>query len=42
MQLFNPADAMADQLRHIPNLTPLEAINKLYQLQEQIRAGDEG
>jgi len=44
MQLFNPADAMADQLRSldISNLTPLEAINKLYQLQEQIRTGDEG
>ena len=44
MQLFNPAGAIADQLLRldIPNLTPLEAINKLYQLQEQIRTGDEG
>jgi len=44
MQLFNPADAMADQLRRldIPNLTPLEAINKLYQLQEQLREAEEG
>ncbi|MCH7712508.1 MAG: DNA mismatch repair protein MutS [Chloroflexi bacterium] len=45
MRLFNPADAMAEQLRglDIPNLTPLEAINKLYQLQEQLReAGGDG
>ena len=42
MQLFNPADAAADQLRwlDIPNLTPLEAINKLYQLQQQLREAD--
>ncbi|PKB64843.1 MAG: DNA mismatch repair protein MutS [SAR202 cluster bacterium Io17-Chloro-G2] len=42
MQLFNPADTMADQLRRldIPNLTPLEAINKLYQLQEQLRESE--
>ena len=44
MQLFNPVDAMAEQLRSldIPNLTPLEAINKLYQLQEQLQEGDGG
>ena len=44
MQLFSPADAMAGQLRRldIPNLTPLEAINKLYQLQEQLREAEGG
>ena len=39
MPLFSPAEAIAGQLRRldIPNLTPLEAINRLYQLQEQLR-----
>ena len=44
MQLFSPVDAMVEQLRSldIPNLTPLEAINKLYQLQEQLQEADGG
>jgi DNA mismatch repair protein MutS len=35
MPLFNPAQPIVDELRglDIPNLTPLEAINKLYELQ---------
>ena len=44
MRLINPADETVDQLRllDIPNLTPLEAINKLYQLQEQLRESEGG
>lgn len=44
MRLFSPAEAMAGQLRRldIPNLTPLEAINKLYQLQEQLKEAEGG
>ena len=44
MPLFSPAEAIAGQLRRldIPNLTPLEAINRLYQLQEQLREAEGG
>ena len=37
MQLFNPAQALADEVKalDIPNLTPLEAINRLYELQQK-------
>ena len=39
MQLFNPAQALADEVKglDIPNLTPLEAINRLYELQNKAR-----
>ena len=39
MQLFNPAQALADEVKalDIPNLTPLEAINRLYELQQKAR-----
>ena len=39
MQLFNPAQALADEVKSldIPNLTPLEAINRLYELQQKAR-----
>jgi DNA mismatch repair protein MutS len=37
MALFNPAQALADEVKtlDIPNLTPLEAINRLYDLQQK-------
>jgi hypothetical protein len=37
MPLFNPIQPIVDELLglDIPNLTPLEAINKLYGLQEK-------
>ena len=37
MPLFGPGDGLADEIRamDIPNLTPLEAINKLYELQQK-------
>jgi DNA mismatch repair protein MutS len=39
MHLFNPAQALADEVKalDIPNLTPLEAINRLYELQQKAR-----
>ena len=39
MALFNPAQALADEVKalDIPNLTPLEAINRLYDLQQKAR-----
>ena len=39
MQLFNPAQALADEVKalDIPNMTPLEAINRLYALQQKAR-----
>jgi len=39
MALFNPAQALADEVKalDIPNLTPLEAINRLYELQQKAR-----
>ena len=39
MPLFGPGDALADEVRalDIPNLTPLEAINKLYELQRKAK-----
>ncbi len=42
MPLFNPAQPLVDELKSldIPNLTPLQAINLLYQLQE--KANDDG
>ena len=42
MPLFNPAEPLMDEIKalDIPNLTPLQAINVLYQLQE--KANGEG
>ena len=42
MPLIGPVDALADEVRalDIPNLTPLEAINKLFELQR--KAKDQG
>ena len=39
MALFNPAQALSDEVKavDIPNLTPLEAINRLYDLQQTAR-----
>ena len=39
MPLFDPARAVADEVKalDIPNLTPLEAINCLYELQRKAR-----
>ena len=39
MPMFGPGDALADEVRalDIPNLTPLEAINKLYELQQKAK-----
>ena len=39
--LFNPAQPLVDELKSldIPNLTPLQAINLLYQLQEKANGG---
>ena len=39
MPMFNPAQALADEVRalDISNLTPLEAINRLYELQQKAR-----
>ena len=39
--LFNPAQPLLDELKSldIPNLTPLQAINLLYQLQERANGG---
>ena len=39
MALFNPAQALVDEVKalDIPNLTPLEAINRLYDLQQKAR-----
>ena len=39
MPLFSPVDKLADEIKalDIPNLTPLEAINKLYELQQQAK-----
>ena len=39
MPLFGPGDGLADEIRamDIPNLTPLEAINKLYELQQKAK-----
>ena len=46
MPLFNPAQSLVDEVRglDIPNLTPLEAINRLYELQERAKrlGPDEG
>ena len=41
MPLFNPAQPLVDELKSldIPNLTPLQAINLLYQLQEKAGGG---
>ena len=41
MSLFNPAQPLVDELKSldIPNLTPLQAINLLYQLQEKANGG---
>ena len=41
MALFNPAQPLVDELKSldIPNLTPLQAINLLYQLQEKANGG---
>ncbi len=43
MALFNPAQALADEVKalDIPNLTPLEAINRLYDLQQKARNPEE-
>ena len=39
MPMFGPGDGLADEVRalDIPNLTPLEAINKLYELQQKAK-----
>ncbi|MCI0787095.1 MAG: DNA mismatch repair protein MutS [Chloroflexi bacterium] len=39
MPLFNPSQSLVDEVRglDIPNLTPLEAINRLYELQEKAK-----
>ncbi len=39
MPLFQPDQPLTDAVMNldIPNLTPLEAINKLYELQEKAR-----
>jgi DNA mismatch repair protein MutS len=44
MPLFNPTQPIVDELRSldIPNLTPLEAINKLYELQGKAQDLDTG
>jgi DNA mismatch repair protein MutS len=41
MPLFNPAEPLMDEIKSldIPNLTPLQAINILYQLQEKANGG---
>ena len=41
MPLFQPEQPLTAAVLalDIPNLTPLEAINKLYELQEQARSG---
>ena len=38
LSLFAPGSALADAVRalDVPNMTPLEALNKLYELQEQV------
>ena len=42
MPLFNPAQPLVDEIREldIPNLTPLEAINVLFQLQQKANGQD--
>ena len=42
MPLFSPAQPLLDDVKSIdiPNLTPLEAINKLYQLQKKAQEAD--
>ena len=44
MPLFNPAEPLMDEIKSldIPNLTPLQAINVLYQLQEKANRGGTG
>ena len=42
MPLFSPSQPLMDEIREldIPNLTPLEAINVLYQLQQKVNGQD--